>query len=211
MSEIFNNNITEIHTSRDNLLKQLKRGGYNVNAYEETTLSEIYYMNVHNQLDFKVSNDIGHTISVKYYVSKPIKVNTVQSITSELFTEDGFDPYANTIIILVDNEPNSSVQDVVKQLYAEENVCFIIYNIKRLLFNIHDHKMVPKHRILSPDEQNNLFSKYSVTNPKTELPTISRFDPVALSIFIKPGQVCEITRSTINGIDGFYYRLCVNS
>ena len=43
MSEVFTNNITEIHTSRKNLLKQLIKGGYNVTSYENT-LSEIYYM-----------------------------------------------------------------------------------------------------------------------------------------------------------------------
>ena len=210
MSEVFNSDITEIHTSRKNLLKQLKTAGYNVDS-QEVTLSEIYYMNVHNELDFKVSNDVGHTASVKYFVGKTIKVSMLQSITSELFTEDGFDPNINIIIIMVDNEPNSSVQETVKQIYAEENVCFVIYNIKRLLFNIHDHKLVPKHRILSNVEKERFFEKYTINNPKSELPTISRFDPVALSIFIKPDQVCEITRNSINGIESNYYRLCVNT
>ena len=56
-----------------------------------------------------------------------------------------------------------------------------------------------------------IFEKYTINNPKSELPTISRFDPVAMSIFIKPDQVCEITRNSINGIDSKYYRLCVNT
>ena len=210
MSEIFTSNITEIYTSRKNLLKQLTTAGYNVNSYE-CTLSEVYYMDVHNELDFKVSNDVGHTVIVKYFVGKTIKVSMLQTITSELFTEDGFDPNDNTIIILVDTEPNTSVQDTVKQIYAKENVTFVIYNIKRLLFNIQEHKMVPHHRILSTIEKNEMFEKYVITNPKSELPTISRFDPVALSIFIKPDQVCEITRCTINGIHSKYYRLCVNA
>lgn len=208
MTELFKNNITEIHTSRKNLLKQLKTGGYKVDSYE-STLSEIYYMDEHNELDFKVVNDNGHTITIKYL--KTIKASIFQTMTSELFTEDGFDPNLNTIIIMVDNEPNASVQETVKQIYAEENVCFIIYNIKRALFNIQDHKMVPKHRILSDIEKNAFLEKYTITNPKSELPTISRFDPVAVSIFIKPGQICEITRSTINGISSNYYRLCVNA
>ena len=150
MTELFKTNITEIHTSRKNLLKQLKTGGYKVDSYE-STLSEIYYMDEHNELDFKVVNDNGHTITIKYL--KTIKASIFQTMTSELFTEDGFDPNLNTIIIMVDNEPNASVQETVKQIYAEENVCFI-NNIKRALFNIQDHKMVPKHRILSDIEKN---------------------------------------------------------
>ena len=52
MSEVFNSDITEIHTSRKNLLKQLKTAGYNVDS-QEVTLSEIYYMNVHNRIRFQ--------------------------------------------------------------------------------------------------------------------------------------------------------------
>lgn len=210
MSEVFTNNITEIHTSRKNLLKQLIKGGYNVTSYENT-LSEIYYMETHNELDFTVSSDNGNTAIIKYFLNKTIKANMLQNITLELFTEDGFDPNANIIILIVDSEPNASVQDTVKQIYAEENVCFIIYNIKRLLFNIQEHKMVPEHRVLSEKEKLAFFEKYSITNPKNELPTISRFDPVSLSIFIKPDEICEITRYTINGIQSKYYRLCVNT
>tara|TARA_B100000482_G_scaffold183996_1_gene159331 strand:- start:290 stop:925 length:636 start_codon:yes stop_codon:yes gene_type:complete len=211
MTELFNSNINDIQTSRVNLVKQLKKAGYNVSAYEEITLNELYYMGQNNQLDFKVNNDMGNTINIKYFISKPIKATTIQTLTSELFSEEGFDPYSNIIILIVENEPNVSVQDVIKQLYAEENIYFIIYNIKRLLFNIHEHKFVPNHRIMTQDEEKTMFEKYSITNPKSELPTISRFDPVSLAIFIKPGQICEITRSTINGINGYYYRLCVNS
>ena len=208
MGEVFKSNITEIHTSRKNLLKQLKMGGYNVDSHE-STLSEIYYMDEHNELDFKVSSDNGDILSVKYL--KTINSKGLQTITSELFNEDGFDPNINKILIMVDAEPNASVQETVKQIYAEENVCLIVYNIKRLLFNIQEHKMVPKHRILSDIEKSSFLEKYTVVNPKSELPTISRFDPVALSIFIKPGQICEITRSTINGLTSNYYRLCVNT
>ena len=211
MSDIFNSNINEIHISRSNLVKQLKAGGYNVVNYEGTSFNEIYYMNINNELDFKVNNNNGQIIRVKYFIGKPIKVNTLQGIMLELFDEDGFDPSINVIIIIVDNEPNAGVHDAVKQIYAEENVSFIIYNMKRLLFNIQEHKMVPKHRVLTNNEQNAFLEKYFITNSKNELPTISRFDPVALSIFIKPGQICEITRSSINGINSLYYRLCVNS
>ena len=55
------------------------------------------------------------------------------------------------------------------------------------------------------------FEKYTINNPKSELPTISRFDPVACLFLWKPDQVCEITRNSINGIESNYYRLCVNT
>tara|TARA_B100000401_G_scaffold139597_1_gene92663 strand:- start:5907 stop:6545 length:639 start_codon:yes stop_codon:yes gene_type:complete len=211
MAEI-DNNINEIHISRNNLLKQLKAAGYNINPYENTTLNEVYYMNMHDDLDFKVNsiNDSTNTIHIKYNIGKPLKANTIQSITSEMFKYDEFDPTKNIIVILIDSEPNSTICDVVKQIYAEESIYIVLYNIKRLLFNIQEHTMVPKHSILSKENENVFFSKYSITEPASELPTISRFDPVALSIFIKPKQICEIDRASINSIQGKYYRFCVN-
>ncbi len=211
MAEI-DNNINEIHISRNNLLKQLKAAGYNINPYENTTLNEVYYMNMHDDLDFKVNsiNDSTNTINIKYNIGKPLKANTIQSITSEMFKYDEFDPTKNIIVILIDSEPNSTICDVVKQIYAEESIYIVLYNIKRLLFNIQEHTMVPKHSILSKENENVFFSKYSITEPASELPTISRFDPVALSIFIKPKQICEIDRASINSIQGKYYRFCVN-
>ena len=211
MAEI-DNNINEIHISRNNLLKQLKAAGYNINPYENTTLNEVYYMNMHDDLDFKVNsiNDSTNTIHIKYNIGKPLKANTIQSITSEMFKYDEFDPTKNIIVILIDSEPNSTICDVVKQIYAEESIYIVLYNIKRLLFNIQVHTMVPKHSILSKEIENVFFSKYSITEPASELPTISRFDPVALSIFIKPKQICEIDRASINSIQGKYYRFCVN-
>ena len=42
----------------------------------------------------------------------------------------------------------------------------------------------------------------------TEFPELSRFDPVAQAIGIRPGQVCKITRSSKTAIEAPYYRIC---
>ena len=43
----------------------------------------------------------------------------------------------------------------------------------------------------------------------SQLPEISRFDPVALLIEMRPGQICKIERSSITSVDSEYYRVCV--
>jgi DNA-directed RNA polymerase subunit H (RpoH/RPB5) len=43
----------------------------------------------------------------------------------------------------------------------------------------------------------------------TQFPDISRFDPVAQIIGIRPGQVCEIIRPSKTAISAYYYRICV--
>ena len=42
----------------------------------------------------------------------------------------------------------------------------------------------------------------------SQWPEISRFDPVAAAIGIKPGEVAEITRSSPTSLTTKYYRLC---
>ena len=211
MSEI-NSNIVNIFTSRNNLLKQLNTAGFNTQAYENFTIGEISSMERHNSLDFNVSNDTNSHAIVKYYLDKPIKANIIQAYINDLWNSKNdlnFIPDTFTIIIIIKDDPNSGLQELVKQVYAEENIYIVLYNIKRLLFNILEHAYVPPHEILNNEEDIEFKKTYNVTNNK-ELPTISRFDPVALAIFIKPDQICKITRSSVNAITSYYYRVCIN-
>ena len=68
--------------------------------------------------------------------------------------------------------------------------------------------MVPQHRLLTNDEVNVIKLKYNIVD-NTQFPDISRFDPVAQIIGIRPGQVCEIIRPSKTAINSFYYRICV--
>ena len=207
-----NSNMYNIFTSRCNLLKQLKTAGYNTLPYDNFTINEIYSMERHNSLDFNVSNDTNSHIIIKYYLDKPIKNNIIQNIITELWnSKNGLDfiPDSYIIVIIIKDEPNNSLQELVKQIFAEENIYIILYNIKRLLFNILDHSYVPQHSILNKEEDIQFRNKYNVTSDK-ELPNISRFDPVSLAIFIRPNEICKITRSSVNSITSHYYRLCIN-
>lgn len=205
-------NMYNIFTSRSNLLKQLKTAGYNTLAYDNFTINEIYSMERHNSLDFNVSNDTNSHIIIKYYLDKPIKTNVIQNIINELWnSKNGLDfiPDSYIILIIIKDEPNNSLQELVKQIFAEENIYIILYNIKRLQFNILDHSFVPPHTILNKEENVQFRNNYNVISDK-ELPTISRFDPVSLAIFIRPKEICKITRSSVNSITSYYYRVCIN-
>jgi len=67
--------------------------------------------------------------------------------------------------------------------------------------------LVPDHRIMTTTEIDEMKKKYNIRNDE-ELPEISRFDPIAQAIGIKPGQVCEITRPSKTAIETKYYRFC---
>ena len=79
--------------------------------------------------------------------------------------------------------------------------------MKHYLFKILNHDIVPPHKKLNTDEKKQIYEKFKITK-NSELPEISRFDPVAKAIGLKPGELCEITRPTSNSIKAKYYRLC---
>ena len=84
----------------------------------------------------------------------------------------------------------------------------IILNIKRLQFNILEHSLVPPHRLLKETEVTEVKKKHNLKS-LSEFPDISRFDPVALAIGMRPGEICEIIRPSKTAITGVYYRVCV--
>ena len=57
-------------------------------------------------------------------------------------------------------------------------------------------------------EVTTVMTKYNIKN-KTEFPDISRFDPVAQVIGLRPGQVCHIARPSKTAIVSDYYRVCL--
>jgi DNA-directed RNA polymerase subunit H (RpoH/RPB5) len=68
--------------------------------------------------------------------------------------------------------------------------------------------LVPQHTLLSSEEVLKVMERYNITN-KVQFPDISRFDPVARAIGLRPGDVCHIIRPSKTAIEANYYRVCV--
>ena len=203
------NELSDIHKSRIILLEQLKHAGYDTVSLENCTINELYHMDLNNELNFQVEdNTKGNIVFVKYFLTKPLKPKDISIMTTSMFN-DIYLTNSSIIILIIKEDPNSSLIDLVKQIYAEEGIFIILYNIKRLLFNVLAHSMVPEHIVLSDEEKQNFIEKYNISNVN-EIPTISRFDPVAIAIFMRPDQICKITRSSVNSITSEYFRICTN-
>ena len=82
-----------------------------------------------------------------------------------------------------------------------------MYNLNDYLYNILDNNLVPSHRVLSDIEKEEISKKYNILEDK-QFPEISRFDPVAIAIGLRPDQVTEIIRSSPTALTTKYYRLC---
>ncbi len=72
--------------------------------------------------------------------------------------------------------------------------------------DITKHFLVPKHRILSQKEKEELLKKYGVK--ESQLPKILASDPMVKAIGAKPGDIIEIERNLF-GKKSIYYRVVV--
>ena len=131
----------------------------------------------------------------------------VYDYVEDLFNlEDILSPSDDLIIIIKDKINDTSLK-LMKNLFIKDKVFCTIMTLKQLQFNILDHSLVPQHRILSEVEVKSIKDNYNITQD-SQFPEISRFDPVAQAIGMRPGEVCEIIRGSKTAIMTKYYRLC---
>lgn len=110
--------------------------------------------------------------------------NVVQKITNQYQNEN-----MGIIILLKDKESTSIQKEKSKAIY--KNVEF--FEQKKMTFNITKHVFVPKHVIMTPEEEAEVVEKYET--PKSKFPKISVSDPVAKYYGMKPDQMCRIIRN----------------
>jgi DNA-directed RNA polymerase subunit H (RpoH/RPB5) len=137
-----------------------------------------------------------------------LRPQNVQEIIDDLFNLEEVLNKDDTLMIIVKDETNDTLLNLMKHIWEQDGILIVIQNIKRLQYNILEHTLVPNHRILSRTEYSNIKEKFNIMDDG-QFPEISRFDPVAQVIGIRPGQVCEIIRPSKSAVQSTYYRICV--
>ncbi len=221
-----------IYKSRLTLLELMKEQNYNVFAYEGFSINEVNTMKTNNQLDMllekeqKQENVIqtsenqtvtieveqkeeAKKVYIKYYLNKALRPNNLQDIIDDLFNIEQILTKKDTLFVVVKDEVNETLQTAVKHIWEKDGIFVIILSLKRLKFNILKHVLVPPHRVLSQDELIQIKKKYNIIDNR-QFPEISRFDPVAQVIGIRPGEVCEIIRPSKIALTEPYYRICIS-
>lgn len=209
-----NNLILKLYNSRVNLLNQCENLGYNVSEHKDVSNLEVDKLYTNNKLDMIVENRKNNKIYIKYSYPTDKKNNTftkkdLDNLKDELYDVENTLTKDDTLIIVVDDEPNDSLVTRMKYLYEQDGVFIVIHNIKRLQYNVLEHTLVPESSILTDDELKDLMVKYNIRD-LTQLPQVSRFDPQSLAICLRPGQVCKYTRKSVASLEHDYYRVCVN-
>lgn len=206
--------IIKIYKSRKTLLEQLQKQGYDTEDYNTFSINEIDAMLSNTQLDMLLTHKEKQTkVYIKYYftlkqTTKQIKKEVLDNVIEDLFSIDEILTKKDTLMIIIDDEPNDTILTRLRYLFDHDGIFVVIHNINRLQFNILDHTMVPYMRILDETEEEK-FMKEQQIRDKSQLPEISRFDPQALVNAVRPGNICLFERSSITAMKTDYYRVCV--
>lgn len=206
-----NNIIHRISKSRETILDILKKyQDHNVDDYKEFSLHEIDAMYNNDQLDMLINHNTNNTKTYIKYVlsSKPIRSQHIDTYIEDLFTIEEMLNKDDTLIIILFDEPSENVQKYIKNLYKTDGIFIVVHTISRLQFNVLDHDLVPEMTILDNKQIDDLQKKYNLQNLK-KLPEINRFDPQALAMSMRPGQVGMLKRESVTALDYNYYRICI--
>lgn len=228
-----NTDIISIYNSRKTLLEIFSESNnFNnilmpacLDNYNNFNINEVEAMAKNNQLDMLLESDrdapIAHNIYVKYMLNKTSNyIPAIKDLVEELFDIESILTKKDTLVVIINNEPNDSLLAMLCHLYDNRGIFIVVHNIKRLQRNILKHKLVPKHSIVHNQPWNDIegsednvsdlekvMRKYNLKSV-SQLPEISRFDPVALLIELRPGSVCKIDRNSVTSVDSIYYRVC---
>jgi hypothetical protein len=208
--------ISHIYNSRKIVLELMEKQGYNINDYANFSVSEVNSMKQNNQLDMlletsdeKVSPELPKKkIYIRYYLTARPAPKNIQEMIDDLFVLSETLQKTDTLFIIIKDEPNETLINELKHIWESDGIFIVIESIKRLQFNILEHILVPSHRVLMDTEVDTIMKRYNIMN-KSQMPNISRFDPVARVIGLRPGQVCEILRPSKTSIITNYYRVCI--
>jgi DNA-directed RNA polymerase subunit H (RpoH/RPB5) len=204
------NRILTLYKSRNTILELLDDLEYETKEDAGFSINEIDTMYVKQTLDLLLTHRTnGKKVYVKYYLdAKQIRPANLDNIIEDLYVIDNVLTNADTLIIITEDEPNDTIVNRLKYLYDHDGKFVVIHSIKRLQFNILNHKLVPPTEIIDANEIDAMKTKYNIKNVQ-QLPEISRFDPLALAMCMRPGEICKIHRNSATALSYDYYRICI--
>jgi DNA-directed RNA polymerase subunit H (RpoH/RPB5) len=151
---------------------------------------------------FTATHPNGDRVFVLYHLERMSK-NTLDNLVLNITDKKDTD----IIYIVAGSHPLDNLRSQLKSDNSQQPY-IIVTNLWSHQFRILEHKYVPKHVILTDKEIVDFKTTYNIKD-NSQIPEISRFDPVAMAIFMKPGQICKILRNEKATMSDYFYRVCI--
>jgi DNA-directed RNA polymerase I, II, and III subunit RPABC1 len=191
-----------LYKVRETVLEMIYDRGFYIPEVEKITFEEFIIKYNNKNLDIYIDDEsknkkiyVHFHNEIKNFGKNDLK-NIMQTLVNKYIDED-----INLILVLREKENSAISKELTKDVYKNVE----IFLKKNMLFNITHHVFVPKHKVLSKDEEVELLEKYNTT--KGKLPKISKIDPIAKYYGMKTDQVCKIIRKSPEVGEYVYYRL----
>jgi hypothetical protein len=129
--------ISTIFKSRQNLLKLLSGQGYDIKDYEECSVNETHVMYNNKQLDMLLSsqkNEKSRKVYVKYHLAKTLRRENINDYIDDLYNLEQVLSKDDTLIIVIKQEPHEPLLNILKQIWEQDGLFIMIYNLERLYF-----------------------------------------------------------------------------
>ena len=152
-----------------------------------------------NLIDITTIENNDLKIAIKFYKSK---LNTIKN---DKDIENFINSYITYHKIIIVNDITSKAE---KQIIDFKNL--EIFKINEVIKNIAEHHLVPKHKLLSKEEGNQVLNEYKLK--KKDMGRICIDDPMVRYLYAKKNDIIQIIRPSVYSGYSTYYRLvCGNS
>ena len=194
--------------SRRYILECLAARGFNVAPFTGFSVSSVHQMSIADDLDMLVTNPTkGTKALVKYHDKKALRSVNISDYVDDYFAYNTTLDESDELIIISRESPNDSVKSAMNSAWYQHGVLLSVIPLRLLQFNVLEHSLVPPHYVLTQSEEADVRRRFNVTDD-SQLPSISRFDTVAMLIGLRPGQVCRVERPSRTAINTAFYRIC---
>jgi DNA-directed RNA polymerase I, II, and III subunit RPABC1 len=210
--------VNKLFKSRGVICDMLQVRGYNLDLYNNFSINEVELMFKGSEkkttpelgsLDMTVKNSLGGNLYVKYLLASKLRTQNFKLLIDGML-EDYLKKGDEVVFVLKDSVNNMDVFDSMLESYLSINGVFIqIFSLDNLLFNITKHELVPKMRVMSPDEASEVLERFSAA--PNQMPQILKSDPQAKFLGVRKGDMCEIIRPSETAGNSVTYRMCLKN
>lgn len=188
----------KLFVSRKTILEMLKDRNINTDDYENYSQEEL-------ELMYKAHPKITHEINpldmvfkegltVKYVLQPKLRSKDLIELGNTMIEESIVNEGDTIIFIIRDTmKAEEAIELNFENVYQNNNVFIQMFDINKLMFNVTHHNLVPKHEIMTKEEQEKIIKVLNLDNP-SQLQIIKKNDPVAKYLGMKTGQSCMIRR-----------------
>ena len=150
--------------------------------------------------------EVNDKLKIIYNMTSKIKIQDIRKFIN--IDEDNEKNDLDKTIIFISKEKLTTNNFKSFNEYKNK-VNLQFFYIKELLFNIYRHELVPKHDVISSNEEiKEIMDKYLMKN-KFQFPLILHTDPVCKYLNIKSNSLVKITRPSPTSGEYILYRYVV--